>query len=85
MLRINLILLNNIVVKIFLFDPPLKDGHTFMRKFQEHHDNFKLGNLTLPAENPLGQSCYDATWILSLALNRTIASTDIAYANNYYI
>ena len=46
-----------------------------MRKFKEHHDNFRLGELTLPAENPFGQSCYDATWILSLALNQTITST----------
>ena len=50
-----------------------QDGHTFRRRFAEHFRNFEAVNL--PADNPLGPSCYDATWILALALNKTIKGT----------
>ena len=38
--------------------------------FRQHYDNFAAANLGEP--NRFGQDCYDATWILALALNNTL-------------
>jgi len=42
-------------------------------KFADHYENFEA--VSLPVENPFGQSCYDAIWILALALEKTIDGT----------
>ena len=39
-------------------------------KFRQHYDSFTVANLGDP--NRFGQNCYDATWILALALNDTL-------------
>ena len=39
-------------------------------KFRQHYNNFTVANLREP--NRFGQDCYDATWILALALNNTL-------------
>ena len=39
-------------------------------KFDQHYDNFSVADLGEP--NRFGQDCYDATWILALALNNTL-------------
>ena len=44
-------------------------------RFAEHHETFQP--VRLAVENPFGQSCYDAIWILALALDRTIDGTSI--------
>ena len=38
-------------------------------KFRQHYDNFAFD---LGEPNRAGQDCYDATWILALALNNTL-------------
>ena len=38
--------------------------------FRQHYDNFAVADLEEP--NRFGQDCYDATWILALALNNTL-------------
>ena len=38
--------------------------------FRQHYDNFAVADLGEP--NRFGQDCYDATWILALALNNTL-------------
>jgi len=43
-----------------------------MKKFTEHHKAFDAA--LLAEENVFGQPCYDATWILALALQNTIKS-----------
>ena len=39
-------------------------------KFRQHYNSFTVANLGEP--NRFGQNCYDATWILALALNNTL-------------
>ena len=38
--------------------------------FHQHYDKFDDADLGEP--NRFGQDCYDATWILALALNNTL-------------
>jgi len=60
-----------------------QDGHTFRMKFTDHHKSFEP--VSLPVENPLGQSCYDAIWILALALEKTIDGTLITMCLRVFV
>ena len=48
----------------------LQDGYKYQAAFDEHFHNFTDADLGPP--NLFGQACYDATWILALALNNTL-------------
>ena len=47
-----------------------QSARQYQDKFRQHYDNFAAANLGEP--NRAGQNCYDATWILALALNNTL-------------
>ena len=50
----------------------MQNGTIFRKKFEEHY----AGNeKVLGAVNAFGQDCYDAIWILALALNKTMNGT----------
>ena len=60
-----------------------QDGHTFRMRFADHHETFEP--VSLPVENPFGQSCYDAIWILALALEKTIDGTLITMCLHVFL
>ena len=49
---------------------PPQSAHQYEAAFTQHYNNFTVANLGEP--NRFGQDCYDATWILALALNNTL-------------
>ena len=64
-------------IKVLIFVGGLKitvvstqSARQYEDKFRQHYDNFVVANLRGP--NRAGQDCYDATWILALALNNTL-------------
>ena len=53
-----------------LFPVSPQSARQYEDKFRQHYDNFSVANLGEP--NRFGQDCYDAPWILALALNNTL-------------
>ena len=48
----------------------LQSARQYEEAFRQHYNNFSVANLGEP--NRAGQDCYDATWILAVALNNTL-------------
>ena len=48
----------------------LQSARQYEEAFTQHYNNFSVAKLGEP--NRVGQDCYDATWILALALNNTL-------------
>jgi len=48
----------------------MQNGYQYQAAFDEHYRNFPASLLGPP--NRFGQDCYDAAWILALALNNTL-------------
>ena len=55
--------------------PHLQNGHQYEAAFNEHYENFTAAELGAPLI--YGQACYDATWILALALNNTLTGMQL--------
>ena len=53
---------------MLLFPP--QTAHQYEEAFHQHYDSFTVANLG--EVNRVGQNCYDATWVLALALNNTL-------------
>ena len=54
----------------------LQNGSQYQERFDVHYNNFVRDfDVDLGPPNRFGQDCYDATWILALALNNTITGT----------
>jgi hypothetical protein len=50
----------------------LQDGYKFEKEVEKLLDNSSVVNTS--SANIYSQNCYDATWILAMALNESIAS-----------
>ena len=59
---------------------PSQTARQYEEAFRQHYDSFTVANLGEP--NRVGQNCYDATWILALALNNTLTGM-VLYAVVY--
>jgi len=59
-----------------------QNGHQYQAAFDKHLQNFTAAQLGDPLE--YGQACYDATWILALALNNTLTGMQ-RYDSTYTI
>ena len=55
-----------------LFISPSQTGLEFLRAYYNHFDNETLLRESDVKYNNLSQTCYDGTWALAIALNRTI-------------
>ena len=49
---------------------PPQSARQYEAAFTQHYNNFTVAKLGEP--NRFGQDCYDAAWILALALNNTL-------------
>ena len=59
----------DIITWSMLLFPP-QSARQYEAAFRQHYDSFTVANLGEP--NRFGQDCYDAAWILALALNNTL-------------
>ena len=62
----------------------LQTGREYQPRYDAHFANFTAEFDNDIPNNTYGQHCYDATWILALALNRTMAGntlTNVAIYN----
>ena len=66
---------------MLLFPP--QSARQYEDKFRQHYDSFTVANLGEP--NRFGQDCYDAAWILALALNNTLTGMVLYAVNSYYM
>lgn len=60
-----------------------QNGHQYQAAFDKHVQNFTAAQLGDPLE--YGQACYDATWILALALNNTLTGMHNMIPHTQYI
>ena len=61
----------------------LQSARQYEAAFTQHYNNFTIANLGEP--NRAGQNCYDAAWILALALNNTLTGMVLYAVNSYYM
>ena len=61
----------------------MQNGYRYKEEFNRHYQDYNV--TTLAPESPFGQACYDAIWILTLALNNTInGKKSSSFTSNYY-
>ena len=66
--QLNLNFFPTIIPKHSVVSP--QSARQYEAAFRQHYDSFSVADLGEPSR--FGQDCYDATWILALALNNTL-------------